>query len=320
MLAFEAPVRTICVTGMHRSGTSLGARALEALGVWFGAPALLLEAGSDNQAGYWESRPLKELNEDLLAHLGGSWDSPPVLATGWEQDPSLDEFRAVARQQLAEVFGTAPTATAIGWKDPRLSLLLAFWHSVTPIEAVVVLVRDPAEVAGSLSARNGIGPTQAHLLWLRYLLAITLGQVDHVVIDYQGFFDDLDGTLLRMAERLSLPAPTDVTREVVRAHFDPSLRHHDRPDPTEPVTSDEPVVALAEQVWNGGDIDVAALPGAMARAIAEGWLRPPVDTSMYDEARAQVVDLTELLRRRTRKRADAARAPYTDTDVDVDLS
>lgn len=316
MLAFEAPVRTICVTGMHRSGTSLGARALEALGVWFGESSLLLDPGSDNQTGYWESRPLKELNEDLLAHLGGSWDSPPVLTPEWERASRLDEFRAAARQHLTDVFGSAPS-TSIGWKDPRLSVLLPFWRTVTPIDAVVTLVRDPADVAGSLHARNRIGPTQSHLLWLRYLLAVFDDPTPRVVIDYQSFFDDLEATLHRMADALELDAPGDEVVATVRRHFDPSLRHHSggrAPRPDDSVA--DPVVELARQVWNGGAIAADALQPTVARAIAEGWLRPPVDTVQFDEARAQVVDLTELLRRRTRQRAaEATRSATPDADA-----
>ncbi len=68
--------------GMHRSGTSFTARALQLLGVSLGAAGSLMAPGPDNPAGYFENRDIKELNDAVLAHLGGSWDQPPRSSTG----------------------------------------------------------------------------------------------------------------------------------------------------------------------------------------------------------------------------------------------
>ncbi len=92
---------------MHRSGTSLAARALDLLGVSLGDPDRLQPAGRDNPAGYWENRYVTELDDELLAALGGSWDQPPVLTPGWEADPALDELRDRARGVLGDAFGHA---------------------------------------------------------------------------------------------------------------------------------------------------------------------------------------------------------------------
>ena len=139
---------------------------LDALGVLFGDPAVPpMEPGPDNEAGYWENRPIKELDDDLLAHLGGSWDSPPVLAPGWEHDSALAEFRVRATETIEATFGPVPSRIGpIGWKDPRLSLLLPFWRTVCPVEGTIVIVRNPSEVAASLAARNDTDTTAAHLL------------------------------------------------------------------------------------------------------------------------------------------------------------
>src|SRR4051812_19396084 len=90
----------ICITGMHRSGTSLAARAMDLLGVSLGEQDQLLAPGGDNPAGYWENRFLQEFDDALLARLGGVWDQPPVLPHGWETDPDLDPFRAEAAELL----------------------------------------------------------------------------------------------------------------------------------------------------------------------------------------------------------------------------
>jgi hypothetical protein len=288
---------------MHRSGTSIAARALEALGVSFGDPALLMQPGPDNPAGYWENRSIKELDDDLLTHLGGSWDSPPVLEAGWAQDHGLEEFRVRALEVLDETFGPpSDRAPLVGWKDPRLALLLAFWRSVIPVTATIVIVRDPIEVAASLEARNEMKPPQACLLWMRYLFAAIENDPDAMIVRHRAFFDDISRTLAAMADHLSLARPATEAVHEVQRHLDPSLHHHvaveDQPD------HDNPIVSLAASVWNAGEVRTDVVPTPIARAIARGWLRPPVDTLAFDRARARNVDLTELLRRRSRRRAE----------------
>ena len=81
---------------MHRSGTSFAARSLALLGVSFGDESQLMGPGPDNATGYWENRLLKELDDELLSELGGSWDQPPVLEPGWDSPP-LEPYRQRAR-------------------------------------------------------------------------------------------------------------------------------------------------------------------------------------------------------------------------------
>src|SRR5690606_4102139 len=123
----------VCVAGMHRSGTSFAARALELLGVSLGRPEGLLAPGSDNPAGYWENRAIQELDDELLAHLGGSWDHPPVLTPGWERADDLEPFVTRAHAILDRDFARAASAGPVAFKDPRVSLLLPFWRRVVPI-------------------------------------------------------------------------------------------------------------------------------------------------------------------------------------------
>ena len=132
--------RVICVTGMHRSGTSLAARAVNLLGVSFGTAASLLLPGPDNPAGYWENRAVKELDDVLLAHLGGSWDHPPLLLPGWELAPDLDPLVSQAAEIVARdlVAGDHRVGGVVGFKDPRLALLLPFWMRVRKTDGSVV--------------------------------------------------------------------------------------------------------------------------------------------------------------------------------------
>ena len=319
----------MCVTGMHRSGTSVAARALQLLGVSLGDTGALMPPGPDNKAGYYENRSIKELNDEVLAHLGGAWDQPPVLDPGWEEDANLDRFRSRAAHILDEAFGPAGSrAEMIGWKDPRLALLLPFWRTIAPIDTTIVLVRNPGEVAASLRARNRIGAPQAAMLWLRYLFAAAANDGGHLLIGHRAFFDDLAQTLAAVARHLDLPPPALEVEAAVRDHLDESLHHHVAPSHVVPSAgpapdADNPLVALASAVWDGGRVDLRVVPEVVAGALARGWFRPPIDAELLTRARAQVVELRELVRRRSREaqaqKEAAARAvaeqPVTEADA-----
>jgi hypothetical protein len=309
----------VCVTGMHRSGTSFTARALELLGVSLGAADRLMAPGPDNPAGYFENRDIKELNDALLARLGGSWDQPPVLDRGWEQDSSLDPLRISASDVLRDAFGPPPSEPGlIGWKDPRLSLLLPFWRTVTPIKTTIVVVRDPAEVAASLRARNGIEAPQAAALWLRYLFAATANDPGHLLVNDRCVFANLPGTLSAVAAHLGMPPPDPHVTADARAHFDPSLRHHVAT--ADDSANDNPLIALAATVWNRGSVDMEAVPGVVAEAMRWGWLRPPIDGELLARARAQAVELRDRIRRRRRQDIAARSAAASDAKLNVQQS
>jgi hypothetical protein len=294
---------------MHRSGTSFAARSLALLGVSFGDEAQLMGPGPDNATGYWENRFIKELDDELLSALGGSWDQPPVLDPGWERDPALEPFRARGSALLDGAFGPPSERPEwISFKDPRFSLLLPFWRTLVSITTTVVIVRDPLEVAASLRSRNGIDTPQACLLWLRYLLAATGNDPGRLLVRHSDFFDALPATLDRLAGHLGLPAPTPPIVAAAESHLDPGLRHHRSEDRRE---LDNPILELSLAVWNDGDVMTDAVDPLVGSAIGRGWLRPPIETHALDEARAKVVELTERLRKRARARKAAAAAERT---------
>jgi hypothetical protein len=229
-----------------------------------------------------------------------------VLARAWQLDGSLDAFRTRAEAILDGAFSAQPTATWIAWKDPRLSLLLPFWRTIMPIRTTFVIVRHPLEVAASLERRNRIPSPHAALLWLRYVLAAIGNDPGHLLLRHRDFFDDLPATMHRMAEHVGAPPPDHDALRAAEAHLDPALQHHATPPtPDDP----DPLTTIALLVWNDGDIALDVVPPPIAVAVAEGWLRSPVDTEALDLARAKVVELTERLRKRARARKAAAEGP-----------
>ena len=290
--------------GTHQIGASLAALALRALGVSLGDADAPVPRGADDLAACQSHRLLTQLDDELLTRLHGSWDQPPVLDPGWEQDPALDTCRAQAARVLEEVFGRDADGP-IGWADPKLSLLLPFWRTVTPIAAAIVVVDDPQTVAAAWRVHNGIDASRASLLWLRYLFAAVANDPDHLLLRGRDFVEDLPRTLASIARHTGLPQPDARAEQVVRdaVHSAPLSRLV-----ADAALDDRnPLVAMAAAVWNGGAIDVGVVPPLVVDAIRTGWLRPSGDTEILARARAQVVDLKARLRRR-RRRPDPERA------------
>ena len=254
-----------------------------------------MKPGPDNPAGYWENRDIKELNDEVFTHLGGSWDQPPVLDPGWEQRPE-PRFPARAgierarRRVRGGMVGTGLDRMEGPSALPPASVL-AHGHADHNNDR-----HDARSSRGRRvpSARNGIDVPQAALLWLRYLFAATANDTGHLLVNYADFFADLPGTLAALATHLGLHPPDPAVTVEAHEHLDPSLRHHighavDSAD-------DNPLFALATAVWNGGRIELTAVPGLAAEAIRWGWLRPPIDGELLARARAQTIELRDHIR------------------------
>jgi hypothetical protein len=116
----------------------------------------------------------------------------------------LDPLRVKA-QLLIEEFGSA---SVCGWKDPRNCLTLPFWRDLLPGLKVLVIVRNPLEVAYSLRNRNeDISYSFGLRLWEIYnrRLIETTKAKRRLVIEYDAFFKDAESELRRITCFAGLP-------------------------------------------------------------------------------------------------------------------
>ena len=219
-------MKIVCLTGMHRSGTSLVSRMVNLLGADLGPDDDLMPAKPDNPRGFWENRTISALNDDILAALGGRWDRAPVLEDGWEQSPRLDELRERAREVMATLTGRSDAGSVFAWKDPRNSLLLPFWATVASIDSTILTVRNPGQVAASLAARDSLESEAAADLWLHYVVSAWRSDPKRLVICYGDLFLDVDQEIERIVQHVGLPEPDDEMRKRVADFVDPALHHH----------------------------------------------------------------------------------------------
>jgi hypothetical protein len=220
----------VMVLGMHRSGTSVTTHALHRLGLSVGDPRGLLPARPDNPRGYWETRLLSELNENVLRAHGGTWSAPPSLPRGWTRGACVVAFRAEARRRFAAVFSDDG---AWVWKDPRTCLLLELWRPLLVEAALLIEVRDPLAVAGSLRRRDGMSKALALALWERHLREALIGaQGAPVLVSRYDTLVDHPATWLDGAARLLSAVGVRLPAGAVGALqnvVEPALRHDAHP-------------------------------------------------------------------------------------------
>ncbi len=155
-------MKVLVVLGMHRSGTSLVARACHNAGITAGPDADLLAAQADNPLGFYEHRDLVRLNEGVLEQVGASWYRPP--ARGALETATMPEGEQRALLKQLEQTGGGQFLI----KDPRLCLTWPLWSARLESHTLLFVYRAPLAVARSLARRHGFPLQHGLLLWELY--------------------------------------------------------------------------------------------------------------------------------------------------------
>ncbi len=155
----------VVVLGMHRSGTSAFAGLLAKAGFFAGKDVDLLPGATDNHNGIFERFDVRDLNNEMLAELGGAWDNPPPRQVVQEQAPAWRARVEEVLGAMAEHAGGRPLVL----KDPRMNLLLPAWLPALGDRFTLLLVdRNPSEVAMSMLRREGRPLYVGLALWQLY--------------------------------------------------------------------------------------------------------------------------------------------------------
>lgn len=227
--------RAVLVLGMHRSGTSALTRIINLMG--FSAPRTLMAPTEANEAGFWESEVFMDLDERILKACGHKWSSRKRMRVAPLEVARRAGLLDAVCQALADEY---PGAGNIVIKDPRISRLMDVYapvlaeagYQVSPVLAL----RNPLEVAASVTKRDGFTRGKSLGIWLRYTLdaeQATRGQ-ERTVIAFDDLMADWRATMARAARQLGAPWPalSDDDRAEIDAALKPGLRHHALPLPS----------------------------------------------------------------------------------------
>ena len=152
--------QAITVLGMHRSGTSCLAGALQFAGLYAGK---VVEKARHNRRGNRENLEIQALHDDVLAASGGSWDDPPEKLT-W-----ADEHSRRRNELIARFSAESPVWM---FKDPRTLLVFDFWRRADVELVPIGIFRHPGRVASSLTSRSEMPTARGLRLWRLYNLIL----------------------------------------------------------------------------------------------------------------------------------------------------
>lgn len=317
--------KLILVIGPHRSGTSLCTAAIECMGAELRLPRQY--ANEENRKGFFEHPEIVAFNDELLRHLGASWDNPlfdgPVAIAG----ANLEEWEARACA-LFETLFTGARIAAI--KDPRLCQLLDFW---LPVLArcgygdeqirLVQVVRDPVEVALSQRSRARANPAfyeigrclvEGAALWFS-LTAQALAQArnrDSYFIHYGELLQQPEEVLGKLARFLRLDPDPRELREFSAQFVDDALhRSKVGPEATGVLRAGFPQALALYDALRALGFN-RAVQGAAIDGVLACYRDPAAQAAMY---RALVPALSRLSDGSRKDRLELER----DADVIADL-
>lgn len=150
--------KPIIILGMHRSGTSCLAGALQQAGLFLGEVS---EHNKFNLKGNRENNSIMSLNEKILQYSGGSWNHIPKKIK-WLKSHEEQAFKIIDDYtSLCESFW--------GFKDPRTVLTYPFWKRILPNAQIIGTFRHPLKVVESLKNRSSnFSESHALDLWSAY--------------------------------------------------------------------------------------------------------------------------------------------------------
>ena len=299
------------VLGMHRSGTSATAQLLALAGA--DLPDNVMPGDEHNAKGYFEPWKISVFNDQRLRAAGSAWDDPFNLPYQPLAPEPEAEWKARAVQLFRAEFGEAIHPLL---KDPRVSVLLPMWREVLEAAGVgarvVIPVRHPLAVAGSLARRDRFPVEKSVLLWTLYMLAAEAGSRDlpRAFVSYDNLLADWRSEVAAMERALGAPLPrlTERAAAEIDRFLSPDLRHN----AGEGALADTPLVgpmaqevldwftaAAASQAPDRAPLERAAAKIAQMRT-EMGVLVTPV-TSTLDSTRADLLYERQLAALREQK-------------------
>jgi hypothetical protein len=238
----KPPSPPIIIIGMHRSGTAMLARQLEALSVFM---------GKKKEANH-ESTFFLNINRWLMAQSGGSWDNPQSIhhllenkeARRWVAD-YIDRYLLRTPRTISYlgwekyISYRSPFKLDIlwGWKCPLNTFTLPIWLDLFPTAKIIHIHRHGVDVANSLRQRGRRDANPARFNALYYKLPILhairpkSGELIRVRCDslegglslWEEYFDEarahvsaLDGRAFELKYETLLCEPEEVLKEVAR--------------------------------------------------------------------------------------------------------
>ena len=196
----------VFVLGMHRSGTSLCSHILSALGVDMADDV----APTVGNAGHWERWEIAEFHERILRLFNRDYNGrfhDFALPVAWWADPRI----APIRREIVDFLEKRMGEGYFGFKDARTVRLMPVWHQIFNelrlAPRAVLCLRNPAQIALSLSAHDGLDTATGEYRWLVHMIDFFryANGLDFCTVEYDEWFDNPSANAERLRKFLDLP-------------------------------------------------------------------------------------------------------------------
>ena len=199
--------KVVIITGMHRSGTSLVASLLQKAGVNIGHN--LLGPSKGNTRGHFEDVDFLDFHDRILNRFGQTYFLQKYDSLGRTTTSEKEEALALIEHRRH--------LPLWGWKDPRTSVFLDFWHGLLPRARFLFIYRHPVEVVLSLIRRGVMevisDPIAGLRFWEVYNQSILNFQQRYPDIcwlgNISGFTADIEWAINKAGVKLDLPIKSD---------------------------------------------------------------------------------------------------------------
>jgi hypothetical protein len=223
-LLSSEPSSTLVIVGMHRSGTSLTASALQQAGLHIGQR--LMGANDSNVKGHYENLDFFNFHQAVLRSQGVSEDGWTLQERIEVEEPFIDLAEQVVEQ--------CAVSRLWGWKDPRTTLFLDFWSQRLPQAKFLLVYRSPWEVVDSLYRRGTDRvlleqPELALKMWLHYnrkILHFYNQAVDRCfLVNIATLVSDFSGCVAALNQKFGVDLVVPESMD-----YDPALFHRLEPN------------------------------------------------------------------------------------------
>lgn len=285
--------QVIIVAGMHRSGTSFVANLLQSCGLEIGD--VLLGPAKGNRYGHFEDVDFIEFHDRLLKSRGLNFLVPIPR--------NFDDINPDERAEANVLINKRNSRALWGWKDPRTSLFLDFWHELIPDAKYILVYRHPLEVALSFFRRGTDldivkSPLLCLQVWKTYNRAILdfykshpniciLANVGGISRSVEFFLEFVNSTI-----EISLPinCRQDIFDPSEMKQFDISEEVNDLLEPIDPET-----IALYRDMEAMANLNssFSIAPTAGEHALFAESIRNVIRTNL--EKNASIVSMFQLL-------------------------
>jgi hypothetical protein len=109
------------------------------------------------------------------------------------------------------LFSKAEWEGYFGFKDPRTVRLMPVWHQLFNelklAPKLVLCLRNPAQVARSLHARDSLDPANGEYRWLAYMIDFYryTSNFECCSVEYEEWFDNPAANIEKLRKFLDLP-------------------------------------------------------------------------------------------------------------------